>query len=738
MKKFSQKHLSIAISVVCFSQTAFGENIPVNMKEPYVVLAPETFNFEDYNRYTVPNSTASAGLNLSNTETPQMVSMLNQARIKDQNLQTMKDVLDNTTGINVSNRDGGRLSFSSRGFNIEQFSADGADMGFNAQMSVGETLVGTDIYDRIEVTHGATGLLTGSGEPSARVNMIRKKAIYDTPTGEISANANRFGNYGASLDYGQALTKSGNVRGRMVLNHQDGETFIDGEERGRTSYYATVQADLTDKTTFDIGAVYRKNKQHGIMWGALPAYFSDGSKTNWESSKNNSVDWTRWDNETKEYFGSLQHHFNDDWELNLKAYHMDAKGNPKLLYHSYNTVDKTTGLPSNVKDPAWTYNSYIAKNATKQTFYSADIKGWFDLFGKEHQLTFGASHHTDKRDAHSVSLGSDPNALTSLYDWHGGSYPEPIWPTLPDTPQAEVKTTEKSIYGATQLKIAEPLTLVLGSRLSDYDKTGFQWGKTVTAKADHVWTPYAGIIYDINDSQSVYASYTSIFKPQSVRGINGDYLDAEEGNTYELGFKSGSLDGKLQGQVTLFHVQKDNMAQAMVGDCNAGRSCVQGTENSTKEVAYTTTDGNTSTGIEVEVSGELSPNWQAMMSFSQFNAKDRNGKAINTTSSDRMIKLWTIHDMSRYINGLSIGGGVNWYGERYAYLTNPATNTQEKYGQDSIFLVNLMGRYRANPNLDFQLNINNVLNEKYLSGTGFNQITNGEPLNVSGSITYRF
>lgn len=132
-----------------------------------------------------------------------------------------------------------------------------------------------------------------------------------------------------------------------------------------------------------------------------------------------------------------------------------------------------------------------------------------------------------------------------------------------------------------------------------------------------------------------------------------------------------------------------------------------------------------------------------MQTIKEFTAKavsatDCNGKAINTTSSDRMIKLWTIHDMSRYINGLSIGGGVNWYGERYAYLTNPATNTQEKYGQDSIFLVNLMGRYRANPNLDFQLNINNVLNEKYFSGTGFNQITNGEPLNVSGSVTYRF
>lgn len=695
-----------------------------------VNLGTLTATFEDVNRYAVPKSDGSAGLSLSVRETPQMVSVLNQARISDQNLQTMKEVLDNTSGINVTNIDGGRLSFSSRGFNIEQFSADGADMDFNAQMSVGETLVGTDIYEKIEVTHGATGLVTGSGEPSARVNMVRKKANSPKRSTSVSVNANRFGNYGVSFDHNQALTQSGAVRGRVVLNHQDGETFIDNEERGRSSAYVTVQADLGASTVLDVGAVYRTNKQEGVMWGGLPTYFNDGTRTNWDASKNNSANWTKWNNKTQEYFANLTHNFNDDWQATIKAYHLNTEGDPKLLYHSYNVIEKATGLPV-ARDPLWAYNAYKANNTTKQSFFSADVKGNFELFGQAHQATLGVSHHTDERDAYSVSVGNKAEDIISLYDWTG-KYAEPVWSIMPTSPQAEVKATEKSVYGALQLRLADPLSVIVGARVSDYDKKGVQWGRNVTSKAEKAVTPYAGVIFDIDDSQSLYASYTSIYKPQERRTVSGDYLDAEQGNTYEVGYKSSSADGKLQGQVTFFHTQKDNLAQALEN------TYVAGTENSSKEQAYTTTDGNTSTGVEMEVSGKLSPHWQAMASFTTFDAKDKDNKRINTTSSDRMIKLWTIYDLSRFVDGLSVGGGVNWYDQRYALLTNPVTNMQEKYGQDDIFLVNLMARYKFNPHLEAQLNLSNVLDEKYFSGSGFNQITNGEPMNVSGSLTYRF
>ena len=39
----------------------------------------------------------------------------------------------------------------------------------------GATKVDMALYDRVDIVKGATGLLSGSGEPSATVNLIRKK-----------------------------------------------------------------------------------------------------------------------------------------------------------------------------------------------------------------------------------------------------------------------------------------------------------------------------------------------------------------------------------------------------------------------------------------------------------------------------------------------------------------------------------------------------------------------------------
>lgn len=54
-------------------------------------------------------------------------------------------------------------------------------------------------------------------------------------------------------------------------------------------------------------------------------------------------------------------------------------------------------------------------------------------------------------------------------------------------------------------------------------------------------TPYVGLIYDIDNNHSIYTSYTSIFKPQSFKTANGDYLDPVEGQSQEVGLKKVNI-----------------------------------------------------------------------------------------------------------------------------------------------------------------------------------------------------
>ncbi len=76
-----------------------------------------------------------------------------------------------------------------------------------------------------------------------------------------------------------------------------------------------------------------------------------------------------------------------------------------------------------------------------------------------------------------------------------------------------------------------------------------------------MFTPYAGLVYDITDNLSAYASYTNIFKPQgNLRDREGRLLDPLEGKSYEAGVKALLLDGKLLATAAVYRIEQDNLA----------------------------------------------------------------------------------------------------------------------------------------------------------------------------------
>ncbi|WP_351059728.1 TonB-dependent receptor, partial [Psychrobacter sp. TB20-MNA-CIBAN-0197] len=96
------------------------------------------------------------------------------------------------------------------------------------------------------------------------------------------------------------------------------------------------------------------------------------------------------------------------------------------------------------------------------------------------------------------------------------------------------------------LKLADPMTLVLGSRVSWYksDTDSVQYfrgeGTEVNTQSTETGqvTPFAGLLYDLNDNLTAYASYTDIFTPQgSYKTIDGSTLKPLIGQSYELGIK---------------------------------------------------------------------------------------------------------------------------------------------------------------------------------------------------------
>ncbi|MBO8077100.1 ferric-rhodotorulic acid/ferric-coprogen receptor FhuE, partial [Klebsiella pneumoniae] len=112
------------------------------------------------------------------------------------------------------------------------------------------------IYDRIEVIKGATGLLTGSGQPGAALNLIRKRPTRSF-AGHVSLGAGSWDNYRGELDVGGPLTDEGNIRGRFVTAYQDKNSYMDRYEQKNSTYYGILEADLTPSTLFSIGMDYQ-------------------------------------------------------------------------------------------------------------------------------------------------------------------------------------------------------------------------------------------------------------------------------------------------------------------------------------------------------------------------------------------------------------------------------------------------------------------------------------------------
>ena len=140
------------------------------------------------------------GLGLTPQETPQSVSVMTAQRIQDQQLQTVTQVVQNAVGVSTDDIDDVRHTYYSRGFEVKNYQLDGVPLAWSLAGDSGETIADTIIYERVEFVRGATGLMTGAGEPSASINLVRKGAHSTDFTGYVDAGTGRWSNNQLSAD----------------------------------------------------------------------------------------------------------------------------------------------------------------------------------------------------------------------------------------------------------------------------------------------------------------------------------------------------------------------------------------------------------------------------------------------------------------------------------------------------------------------------------------------------------
>lgn len=706
--KMLHKHKNSAFKLSLLTSLVLSGYAVANDTQDNLPLEKIAVYGQHHKNYITEEAQSATKLGLTIKETPQSISVVSRALMDDFSLDDINAVLESTPGVTVEQIETDRTYFKARGFEITNFLIDGLGTPQNSG-SIQGTL-DTAIYDRVEIVRGANGMMTGAGNPSATINMVLKKPTYTTQA-NASASYGSWNNKRVDIDVSAPINDEHAVR--AVFTKQDKESYLDRYETDKTIAYLAYEGKLTDDTLLSINYVNQQKDADSPLWGALPLYYTDGSPTDYDESTSTAADWSYWDNSAERIYVTLEQNLSATWVAKARYAHIKNEQNSELFY-VYGTPDKDTGLG---------LTGYASRYDYKDTQDLFDLyaSGKFELFSLEHDLSFGISQANmdfNDQSLYDYSTGNGFPAMPDLATWDGIA-PEA---TLVDKPDgSDVQNTQRSAYVSTRIKLAEPLSILAGVRYTDWETKGTAYS-VVQTRDDSEVIPYIGTVYDFTESLSAYASYTETFVPQKELDINAEQLAPVIGKSAEVGLKAQLLDEQVFVTLAYFDAKQDGLAVALPGSLPS-------------DTRYYAADGINSDGFEIELSGRLTDDLSASISFS--NLSIDGDELVKDYTPENQLKMAATYQVP-FIDGLTLGANYRWQDSiSRVQVKDPAGNALATTKQDAYGLLDLMATYEITQNVGVTFNVNNSTDEKYINSLYWEQGYYGAPRNYSLSVNWQ-
>lgn len=686
-----------------------------------IVLTATRATTEGSGSYTTSEATIGKG-EQEIRRIAQAVSVVTRKQMDDRNVATIEDALEDAPGISLYDSPMGARYIYSRGSLVDTTQYDGVARTtyYSQANSFSEDMAA---FDRVEVLRGAAGLLQGVGNPGATVNMVRKRPL-DTRQLSVTQDIGSYQNYRTELDATGPINDDGSVRGRIVGSFNDREYFTDIGKSRNIFLYGILEGDISDDTTVAFGGSYKHRTSTPCFYG-LPHY-SDGSDIGLPRDTCLGQKWNSWDTDQVSLFADATHEINENWKWKTSVDYWHEQHDVKYEF-SDGAINPITLTGSNMY-------AGIFDMETSNVAFDSYLDGKVDLFGRTHEVIFGASANrlVSNNDFSIAALGIAQDVFNPI--------------SIPEVDNSYIianryrggntRTTiqQQALYGMTRLSITDPLTVILGGRLSWYKNTqddrdtGLQSAAPYQEKG--VFTPYAGIVYDLDNDWSVYASYTDIFQPQNYVNAAGQVLDPILGDNYEVGIKGSMLDGRVNTSVSLFRGTTENRpvfdeVNYPCGSSPDGECYIAGGKVRTQ-------------GIELEASGELFSNFQLAASYTYTHKKVLEGiddiTFRPTYTPDHLVKLWGEYSFTEDLEGLTLGGGVRFQSET-SRTVGTAKVTQDPY---AVFSARV--GYKFTENVQAALSVDNLFDKKYyqtIGAPGWGSMY-GDPRTVTLSLKAKF
>jgi outer membrane receptor for ferric coprogen and ferric-rhodotorulic acid len=681
-------------------------------------------------------------------EVPQSVSVITEARIKDQGIRTIVDAVNQVAGITIrpSRASANPTVLQSRGYTIGV-----ARDGIPTTNTLYYSQLDLAFVEQLEVLRGSYGLFSGGGMGEGKggtINIAAKHARRDRSF-YAQASAGSWNNFRGEADLNLPLTSNGDLAVRVVGFVQDQDFFYDRTHATAGGLYGDITWRPLAGTTVSLSAAAQKDNADAIFDG-IPRLASNVPFKADGRDYNPSPDWSYYNTSIREISLQLEQRLVENWTLKIRATHVTDD-------YTYHNAFAGAIRPNTDYGYAITsYTKYHIENEEVHDGVDIYLSGKFALLGREHTAVVGYNFSSGKEDDIWGALAGETtvpyNRPDLIADFGPADYDRDYYQ------ESHARIRSRGIYAQTRLALLDPLHLVLGARVSDYRYTITDlWddgGETTRKNETGEFTPYAALTYDLSKVFTAYASYADIFTPQTGKkygggsiapGTNdpiksGGSLDPAIGWQVEAGVKGEFFKGRLSASLALFRLSQRDKAfrVAYTGG----------------QTYYLNVGEESTSGLELEIIGKLWKDAEVTLGYTQLDQQVKhldlsdladdsaaqNLTALNgfsAVSPEHQFKFWGVQ---RFELGkdrrLRAGLGLAWNSGYSDFRATTAATTQHNARQDGFALVNVVAGYDFNEHYRLTLNINNLFDKTYyenFSGWGDRF---GEPRNIV--LTFRY
>lgn len=640
-------------------------------------------------------------------ELPQAVQFLPGKLLEDLNITRLDTALELASGVSKQNNFGGLWdSFAIRGFaGDENFPSGFLVNGFNGGRGYGGPRDASNV-ERIEVLKGPNSALFGRGEPGGTVNIVTKKPTFETG-GSFAIGVGSWENYRVEGDFNLPLSDS--IAVRINGSAEDARSFRDTVKTRKFTLTPSFLAKLSESDIFTYELEYVNQEvpfDRGVV--AIPTVNANGTISyNLGAIPNSRYLGNPSDGPIKvEVLGhqaQFQHDFSKDWTLMLGAGYKDTtfKGfssDPELVLSRQQLDNDGRTLTRQRR-----YRDY----STNHMVIRGEISGQFDTGSIRHNLRIGADW--DKFEINTLQTRYRPTAADQSYsiDIFNPSYTIPApTPTTVIQNGTEVQRAW-GIYAQDQVEITDFLKVRFGGRYDDFSQeTDLRLNNTKPSRAYTKFSPMAGLVFEPSRSVSLYASYGKGFRPNSGVGFDGQPFAPETSESYEIGAKFMTPNGRITSTLSLYTMTKDGVLTA--DPANAGFSRPGGSARSK--------------GIEFDLNAKLGAGFELFMTYAYTeaewatNASDPNF-GFQIREGDPLINVPKNQGNALLFKNFSIGEHKAMLGAGVSHVGSRLGETATTFFLPSYTIAKLTGSVELNKQIKLSADVNNIFDEKYYASS---------------------